>query len=50
MGKHDKTGHLLHISKEARFKQNKPALSNDPKLKTAPQQPHVGTNSLNHYR
>lgn len=50
MGKHDKFGHLMHLTKQMRFKQSKPSNAITNQTSTAPQNPHIGTNAQNNYR
>lgn len=50
MGKHDKQGHQLHITKRLKFKEPTPALSETPKTHNAPQEPKPGINAKNQYR
>lgn len=45
MGRHDERAHLLHIPKQVKFKQPKPALP-----MKRPQQPLTGTGSKNQFR
>jgi len=48
MGKHDQTGHFLHIPKAMKFKQPKPNANTQ--ATEPPQKPAQGTDSQNMYR
>jgi hypothetical protein len=50
MGKHDYRSHKLHIPKAAKFKQAPPNVPNADVSKRAPQEPKVGTTSLNQFK
>ena len=49
MGKHDKLGHTIHISKATKFKQAKPNAITD-QTSDAPQKPAQGTLAQNMYK
>lgn len=50
MGRHDHQAHFLHIPKDMKFKQRTPKEAPAAISRHAPQQPKVGSQSMNQYR